>query len=148
MMKQLAAGAVAGTMLLASGLAFAADATGTIRTWNEQNRQITLDNGQTYTLNANVPLTGVQLSPGQRITLTFDANGNQNMVTRVVPAAGATPAPGGAGGATPGVAPVGAGAGGGNLGGAGAGGAGPAGGNVGGGAGGAGGAAPAAPGGM
>lgn len=134
MMKQIAVGAVAGTMLLSAGGAFAADATGTIRTWNEQNRQLTLDNGQTYMLNTSVPITGVQLSPGQRVTLTFDVNGNQNMVSRIVPAAGgatgATGATGAGGaGATPGAAP----------GGAGAGGAGPAGGNVGGGAGGAGG---------
>ena len=96
MMKKFAVGAIAGTMLLSAG-AFAADATGTIRTWNEQNRQLTLDNGQTYVLNTNVPLTGIQLSPGQRVTLTFDANGNQNMVSRIVPAAGGATGAGGAG---------------------------------------------------
>ena len=95
MMKKFAVGAIAGTMLLSAG-AFAADATGTIRTWNEQNRQLTLDNGQTYVLNTNVPLTGIQLSPGQRVTLTFDANGNQNMVSRIVPAAGGATGAGGA----------------------------------------------------
>jgi hypothetical protein len=125
MMKKLAVVAMAGAALLASGVAYAAEATGAIRTWNEQNRQVTLDNGQTYILNQNVPLTGVQMAPGQRVTITYDVTGGQNMVTRiaVAPAAGgaggaggaATPAPGGAGGATP--APGGAGGGAGGAGG-------------------------------
>ena len=115
LIKQIAFGAAIATIALASGLAQAADATGTIRSWSEQNRQLVLDNGTTYTLNANVPLTGIQLSPGQRVTLSFDTNGNQNMVTRLVPAAG---------GATPG----GAGGGAGNIGAGGAGGGEPAGG--------------------
>ena len=109
MMKKLAVVAMAGAALLASGVAYAAEATGAVRTWNESNRQITLDNGQTYVLNANVPVTGVALAPGARITLTYDVTGGQNMVTRVAVApaggaapGGAAPAPGGAGGgATP-----------------------------------------------
>lgn len=98
MMKKLAVVAMAGAALLASGVAYAAEATGAIRTWNEQNRQITLDNGQTYVLNANVPVTGVTLTPGSRITVTYDVNAGQNMVTRIAVAAagGAAPAPGGA----------------------------------------------------
>jgi len=134
LIKQIALGAAIATVALTSGVAQAADATGTVRSWNEQNRQLVLDNGTTYMLNTNVPMTGVQLSPGQRVTLSFDANGNQNIITRIVPATGTNA--GGGGGATPGVAPGGAGGAGGNLGAGGAGGAGPAGGNVGGGAGG------------
>lgn len=96
MIKHVATSAIALALLAVPGLATAADATGTVRSWNEQNRQLILDNGQTYILNQNVSLTGVQIAPGQRVTLTFDAQGNQNMVTRIVPAAGA---------ATPGAAP-------------------------------------------
>lgn len=99
MIKHVATSAVALTLLAAPGLALAADATGTVRSWNEQSRQLVLDNGQTYVLQANMP-AGPQLAPGQRVTLTFDMQGNQNMVTRIVPAAGAA-APGAAGGADP-----------------------------------------------
>ncbi len=100
MIKHVATSAVVAlTLLAAPGLALAADATGTVRSWNEQSRQLILDNGQTYVLQANMP-AGQQLAPGLRVTLTFDMQGNQNMVTRIVPAAGAT-APGAVGGADP-----------------------------------------------
>ena len=83
MIKQIALGAAIATVALTSGVAQAADATGTVRSWNEQNRQLVLDNGTTYMLNTNVPMTGVQLSPGQRVTLSFDANGNPKLRPRL-----------------------------------------------------------------
>lgn len=94
MFKHVGTSAVALALLVAPGVALAADATGTVRTWNEQNRQLILDNGQTYVLPATLQ-AGLQLAPGQRVTITFDTQGNQNMVTRIVPVAGAA-APGAA----------------------------------------------------
>ena len=84
---------VSGTvLLLAAGVAGAAQVTGTVRAVDVERLAVTLDDGRTYTLAATMPMLDLpyRVGAGDRVTFTYDANGDRNLVTNVEPAAGAT----------------------------------------------------------
>ncbi len=78
-------------MLLAAGVAGAAQVTGTVRAVDVERLAVTLDDGRTYTLAARMPMLDLpyRIGAGDRVTFTYDADGARNLVTNVEPAAGA-----------------------------------------------------------
>ena len=79
-MKKVFAAVAAATMLLAAGVATAADVKGAITAVNAGARTVTIA-GVTYTFPANVDMAG--LAAGQTVTLTFAAANNVNTVSKV-----------------------------------------------------------------
>ena len=69
---------VAGAALLAATLAYAAEATGTIKAVDAANHTVTLEDNKVYTFPAGVDLS--QLTAGIRVKVTFttDAAGTNN----------------------------------------------------------------------
>ena len=78
-------------VLLAAGAAGAAQVTGTVRAVDVERLAVTLDDGRTYTLATHMPMLDLpyRIGAGDRVTLTYDADGARNLVTNVEPAAGA-----------------------------------------------------------
>ncbi len=78
-------------LLLAAGVAGAAQVTGTVRAVDVERLAVTLDDGRTYTLAATMPMLDLPylVGPGDRVVLTYDAEGERNLVTNVEPATGA-----------------------------------------------------------
>lgn len=79
-MKKVFAAVAAATMLLAAGVATAADVKGAITAVNAGARTVTIG-GVTYTFPANVDMAG--LAAGQTVTLTFTTANNVNTVSKV-----------------------------------------------------------------
>ena len=84
-MKGLIGALSAIAMIIAVSAANAEEATGKIEAIDDANRIIVLDNGVTYTLAEGVSLEGLQ--PGDDVTVSFEAQGDQNMASEVKPAA-------------------------------------------------------------
>jgi hypothetical protein len=76
-------------VLRGAGAAGAAQVTGTVRAVDPERLALTLDDGRTYVLGATMPMLDLpyRVGPGDRVVLTYEANGN--LVTNVEPAAGA-----------------------------------------------------------
>ena len=79
-MKKVLAAVTGAALLLAAGVAVAADVKGAITAVNAQGRTVTI-NGVTYTFPANVDMAG--LAAGQTVTLTYAAANNVNTVSKV-----------------------------------------------------------------
>ena len=79
-MNKFVAAITGAALLLAAGVATAADVKGAITAVNAQARTITI-NGVAYTFPANVDMAG--LAAGQTVTLTFEAANNVNTVSKV-----------------------------------------------------------------
>jgi hypothetical protein len=67
-----------------NGQAVGTTTTGVVTQLDQSRRTLTLDNGQTYGLADNLPVDNVQ--QGARVTITYNASNNQNVVTRIQPA--------------------------------------------------------------
>jgi hypothetical protein len=79
------ASAVLATALLgAASVAFAADATGTIKSLDMAKDMITLDNGSTYMAPKSVKLSDFRV--GEKVTLSYTKSGDKMDVTTIKPA--------------------------------------------------------------
>jgi hypothetical protein len=79
-MKYVVAAVTGAAMMLAAGLAVAAEVKGAITAVNAAGRTVTI-NGVTYTFPANVDMAG--LTAGTTVTLTYDTANNVNTVSKV-----------------------------------------------------------------
>ncbi len=79
-MNKVLAAVTGVALLLAAGVATAADVKGAITAVNAQGRTVTIG-GVTYTFPANVDMAG--LAVGQTITLTYATANNINTVSKV-----------------------------------------------------------------
>lgn len=79
-MKRVIAALAGATMLMAAGVATAADVKGAITAVNAAARTVTI-NGVAYTFPANVDMAG--LAAGQTVTVTFATANNVNTVSKV-----------------------------------------------------------------
>ena len=75
----------AATILGAANLAYAADATGTIKSIDMSKHTVTLDNGSTYDVAKNIKFNGMRV--GERVTLTYQQSGKAMDATAIKPAA-------------------------------------------------------------
>jgi Protein of unknown function (DUF1344) len=73
-----------GALLVTTGAALAADATGTVTGVNFVNRTLTMADGKAYTWGETVKPEG--LRAGIDVTVTFDVKDGKNMATAVKPA--------------------------------------------------------------
>jgi Cu/Ag efflux protein CusF len=79
-------GALAAASLIGlAGAAYAADATGTIKSLNVAKDRVTLDNGATYDIAKGVNLSGFKV--GEKIKLTYTQSGKMMNATAIAPAA-------------------------------------------------------------
>ena len=75
----------AATILGATNLAYAAEATGTIKSIDMSKHTVTLDNGSTYDVAKDVQVIGMRI--GERVTLTYQQSGKAMDATAIKPAA-------------------------------------------------------------
>jgi hypothetical protein len=91
-MKKVLVLGIAGAALLAAPFAYAADATGAIKTISVPDRTVTLDDGKKYTLTGNVDLTKFKVGDKVKITFTeaspvfVQSTGINGSGTQMVPA--------------------------------------------------------------
>ena len=81
MLSALAAAAIFG----AANLAYAAEATGTIKSIDMSKHTVTLDNGSTYDVAKDVKFNGMRV--GERVMLTYQQSGKAMDATAIKPAA-------------------------------------------------------------
>jgi Cu/Ag efflux protein CusF len=81
MLSVLAAAAILG----AANLAYAAEATGTIKSIDMSKHEVTLNNGSTYDVAKSVKLDGLKV--GEEVRLTYSQSGKAMEVTAIKPAA-------------------------------------------------------------
>jgi hypothetical protein len=84
-MRIMLSALAAATILGAANLAYAADATGTIKSIDMSKHTVTLDNGSTYDVAKNVKFNGMRV--GERVTLTYQQSGKAMDATAIKPAA-------------------------------------------------------------
>lgn len=72
------AGAAA-VLLMLSGMALAEQAEGTIKQVSKENMTLTLDNGKSYKLNAEMDVDA--LSAGMEVVIAYDVTGGENVIT-------------------------------------------------------------------
>ena len=74
--------AVAATVML-GGAAYAADATGAIKSLDIAKNMITLDNGSTYSAPKSIKLTNFKV--GEKVTVSYTKNGDKMDLTSIKP---------------------------------------------------------------
>ena len=84
-MRIMLSALAAATILGAANLAYAAEATGTIKSIDMSKHTVTLDNGSTYDVAKNVKFNGMRV--GERVTLTYQQSGKAMDATAIKPAA-------------------------------------------------------------
>ncbi|MCK9551446.1 DUF1344 domain-containing protein [Aquamicrobium lusatiense] len=72
------AGAAAALLML-SGMALAEQAEGTIKQVSKENMTLTLDNGKSYKLNAEMDVDA--LSAGMEVVIAYDVTSGENVIT-------------------------------------------------------------------
>lgn len=72
-------GVIAAATLLAAGSAFAAQTEGLIKKIDKDAMTLTLDDGKTYKLNAEMDVDS--LKPGMDVVIAYDVTGGQNLIT-------------------------------------------------------------------
>ncbi|MGC2784974.1 MAG: DUF1344 domain-containing protein [Roseiarcus sp.] len=78
-------GAVLATALLgAASVAYAADATGKIKSLDTTKDMVTLDNGSSYVAPKSVTLSGLKV--GEKVTVSYTKAGDKMDVTSIKPA--------------------------------------------------------------
>ncbi|MBM3507390.1 MAG: hypothetical protein FJX64_06655 [Alphaproteobacteria bacterium] len=76
--------AAAAFALTLASTAFAAETIGEVRTWNEQERMLTLGNGERYEIGQNIALpNNLKLEPGVRVKLTYDIDRAEQNLRKV-----------------------------------------------------------------
>lgn len=83
-MKKVFAAVAAAVMFASAGSAFAEDAVGTIAIVDPDAGVIVLDDGLTYSVVEGATIEGLQ--PGDLVTVSFEVEGDKNMVTSVTKA--------------------------------------------------------------
>lgn len=83
-MSRIIPSLMAGTALMATTLAFGADATGAIKVLDAGTRTVTLDNGQVYAVGPKLDLTRFWI--GEKVTVTYQPQEGKNTATTIVAA--------------------------------------------------------------
>jgi Cu/Ag efflux protein CusF len=84
-MRQILTPLVAGLMLLGTAVAYATDATDSIKAVDNAAHTITLNDGKVYTFPASADLSALKAGDKVKITFTTDATG-KNTATAIAPA--------------------------------------------------------------
>jgi Cu/Ag efflux protein CusF len=78
-------GAIVAAVVMGPSLALAAgDITGTINSVDPKSHQVTLDNGQTYSVDAGVSLAAFK--PGDKVTVSTETKNGTNTATKITKA--------------------------------------------------------------
>jgi len=72
-------GFIAAALLFIAGQAFAGQTEGLIKKIDKDAMTLTLDDGKTYKLNAEMDVDSLQ--PGMEVVIAFDVTGGQNVIT-------------------------------------------------------------------
>jgi hypothetical protein len=72
-------GAIAAAMLLAAGTAFAGQTEGLIKKVDKDTMTLTLDDGKSYKLNAEMDVDS--LKPGMDVVIAYDVTDGENVIT-------------------------------------------------------------------
>ncbi|HEX5280900.1 MAG TPA: DUF1344 domain-containing protein [Micropepsaceae bacterium] len=81
-MRKVVTIALAVSFAMSTGVAWAwSDVTGTVDKINTKNREVVLDNGQTYMIEKKVRIGG--LKKGEKVTFSWEAQNGKNMVNKV-----------------------------------------------------------------
>ncbi|MSP20178.1 MAG: DUF1344 domain-containing protein [Alphaproteobacteria bacterium] len=87
MKKTLFAAALMLPALLSVNTAFAADANGTVRSYDATQRIVTLDDGRMFYLSGELPRTSLQalndVQPGSKLAIAYAVTAGLNVVTSV-----------------------------------------------------------------
>lgn len=75
---------VAASLIGLAGAAYAADATGKIKTLDPAKDMVTLDNGATYDLTKGVSLSGFKV--GEKVKITYTQSGKMMNASAITPA--------------------------------------------------------------
>jgi Cu/Ag efflux protein CusF len=84
MQKHVLAAAVAALMMSPSLALAWSDVTGTINSIDQKSHQVTLDNGQTYTVETGVSLASFK--PGDKVTISTESKNGANTANKVTKA--------------------------------------------------------------
>ena len=76
---------VAASLIGVAGAAYAADATGKIKTLDAAKSMVTLDNGATYDIAKGVSLSGFKV--GEKVKVTYTQSGKMMDASAITPAA-------------------------------------------------------------
>jgi len=79
-----AGAALAATLMAAASVAFAADATGTIKSLDMSKDMVTLDNGSSYLAPKGMKLSDFKV--GEKVTVSFTKAGDKMDATSIKPA--------------------------------------------------------------
>jgi Cu/Ag efflux protein CusF len=83
-MRMIFGALVAASLIGLAGSAYAADATGTIKTLDAAKSMVTLDNGATYDLAKGVSLSGLKV--GEKVKVTYSQSGKTMNASAITPA--------------------------------------------------------------
>jgi Cu/Ag efflux protein CusF len=83
-MRMIAGAALAAALLSAASVAYAADATGTIKSLDMSKDMITLDNGSSYMAPKSVKLS--EFKVGEKVTVSYAKAGDKMDATSIKPA--------------------------------------------------------------
>ena len=83
-MRMFAGAALAATLLGAASVAYAADATGTIKSLDMSKDMITLDNGSSFMAPKSVKLSDFKV--GEKVTVSYTKTGDKMDATSIKPA--------------------------------------------------------------
>jgi PDZ domain-containing secreted protein len=85
-MRKLMIAASAAALLATVSIAAAADVTGTIQSIDATVGTVTLDNGQTFNLSADLKAQAANWKVGDKVKVTYEGSGNAMSATAVGPA--------------------------------------------------------------
>jgi Cu/Ag efflux protein CusF len=81
-MRKVAVFALAASFAMSTGMAWAwSDVSGTVDKINAKNREVTLDNGQSYMIQKKIRMGN--LKKGAKVTFSWEARNGKNMVNKV-----------------------------------------------------------------
>lgn len=83
-MRMLIGAVLATALMSAASLAYAADATGKIKSLDTTKDTVTLDNGSTYMAPKSMKLSGFKV--GEKVTVSYSTSGGKMDATSIKPA--------------------------------------------------------------
>jgi len=83
-MRMFVSAALAAAVLGAASVAYAADATGTIKSLDMSKDMVTLDNGASYVAPKSMKLSGFKV--GEKVTVSYTKSGDRMDATSIKPA--------------------------------------------------------------
>jgi hypothetical protein len=84
-MRMIFGALVAASLIGVAGVAYAADAIGTIKSLDAAKNVVTLDNGATYDIAKGVSLSGFKV--GEKVNVTYTQSGKMMNASAITPAA-------------------------------------------------------------